>query len=216
MVSFGYLKDSLSTWNPWTHEVVIQNKQDFHTQNRLDSVSSKCLHSKRVYRLAQSVGANTTAFKRIAVSTLLLGTFKKMCENNGPWRHSEIRSNEVSDCCASHTPFPRLCSHTEQGADIAFQRHHLLSSFLGVQHHCVPVEEESKRTMVCIPQTSCQGGNCPFHVQLTDQLDGRTYCNALGKRSGVPLEPVSGRRAQLREHMEKAYHPMWVSFLGQC
>lgn len=121
----------------------------------------------------------------------------------------------MSNCCASHTPSPRLCSHTEQGADVAFQRHHLLSSFWGVQHHCFPVEDESKRTVVCVPQTSCQDGNCPFRVQLTDQLDGRTYCNALGKRSGVPLEPVSGTQAQLREHMEKAYHPMWVSFLGQ-
>ena len=122
----------------------------------------------------------------------------------------------MSNCCASRTLFSRLRSHTEQGAEIAFQRHHLLSSFLGVQHHCFPVEEESKRTMVCLPQTSCQDGNCPFRVQLTDQLDGKTYCSALGKRSHVPLGPVSGMQAQLREHMEKAFHPMWGFFLGQC
>ena len=52
--------------------------------------------------------------------------------------------------------------------------------------------------------------------ELTDQLDGKTYCSALGKRSHVPLGPVSGMQAQLREHMEKAFHPMWGFFLGQC
>lgn len=126
---------------------------------------------KRVCSLVPSVSIYTTAFKRLAVSTLLLGTLKKCAKivGRGGILKLDLTRGVTAVLVTLHLAGCVLTGSEVQRLPfkgIIFR--HRTSVF-----HTLGSEEESKGTMVCIPQTADMEA-LAFQCAVSGQRDRRT------------------------------------------